>query len=142
MKIQKICRYYNRGYCKFKSECRFCHIKENCAEHLKSGGCKLKNCPLRHPKVCKWYNTNAGCKRALECEYLVVTLASDDFMTSFKCEGCKDTWTDLKFVVAHVINNSLCYFCLNCNDWIHYKANVFDKGWTLLDEAGFLRTNI
>ena len=32
-KIKK-CRYYNRGYCKYKSKCRYNHPKEVCKEYL------------------------------------------------------------------------------------------------------------
>ena len=60
----------------------------------------------------------------------------------YKCEGWKDAWTDKGCMVEHIINNRIVYFCLNCNDWIHYKENVFAQGWTLMDEAGYLRTDI
>ena len=33
-------------------------------------------------------------------------------------------------------------FCLNCHDWIKDKSAVFEAGWTMFDEAGFLRTDI
>ena len=85
--------------------------------------------------------TNVGCRRESECKYLHVTLACNE-RESFKCEGCKDVWTDKTCVVEHVITGHNCYFCLNCTDWIHYKANVLDEGWTLLYSFANLRTNI
>ena len=117
-------------------------MKENCVKYLSTGKCDAKECPYRHPKECKWLNTNNGCKRASACEYLHGTLARDDEASSFKCQGCKDVWTDENCVVKNIVNSKVCYFCLNCNDWIQHKASVFDEGWTLRDEAGYLRTNI
>ena len=29
--------------------------------------------------------------------------------------------------------------CLNCDDWIQQKNFVLEQGWTLFDEAGYLR---
>lgn len=136
------CRYYNRGYCKYKLKCKFSHVRENCAGYLESGKCEAKDCPYRHQKQCKWLSTPIGCRRGVKCEYLHVTLASEEETVSYKCEGCKDIWNDGNCVVGHILNEKRCYFCLNCNDWIRHKANVFNEGWTLLDEAGYLRTNI
>ena len=34
------------------------------------------------------------------------------------------------------------FFCLNCHDWIKDKSAVFEAGWTMFDEAGFLRTDV
>ena len=42
-------------------------------------------------------------------------------------------------VVQHIVKNMRTYFCLNCADWIKDKNNVFEKGWALLDEEGYLR---
>ena len=74
--------------------------------------------------------------------YLNVTLVGDEVTALFKCEGCKNVWTEEKHVVQHIINGQKCYFCLNCEEWICDKARVFDKGFTLLDEAGNLKYNI
>ena len=63
--------------------------------------------------------------------------------TEFKCEGCKYTWEDKSCVVEHVVEHKKKYFfCLNCDDWIQYKENVFDEGWTLFDNEGCLRHGI
>ena len=140
-KIKK-CRYFNRGFCKYKTKCRFFHPRENCPEYMKTYKCEVKDCQLRHPKQCKWLSTDAGCKRGSECSYLHDALVRDDVTAVFKCEGCKDVWTEENYVVQHIINGQRCYFCLNCEEWICDKARVFDEGFTLLDEAGNLRYNI
>ena len=53
-----------------------------------------------------------------------------------------DTWMDKDCLVKHTVKNQQVYFCLNCNDWVKNKERVFDQGWTLLGEDGFLRMEI
>jgi hypothetical protein len=140
---KKKCRYYNRGFCKRKSDCRFVHPKHVCKEHIRNNKCENKECPDRHPQECKWLTSTFGCKRE-GCEYLHVTPATDEVHSiHYKCAGCKDIWTDRTYVIEHTLRNQLVvYFCLNCDDWVQHKENVFDAGWTLLDKDGFLRTGI
>ena len=42
----------------------------------------------------------------------------------------------------HQIKGMEVFFCLNCHDWIKDKFAVFEAGWTMFDEAGFLRTDV
>ena len=51
----KKCKYFNRGYCKYKIECRFVHPREICKIYLEGKKGDDKNCKDRHPKVCKWW---------------------------------------------------------------------------------------
>ena len=134
----KLCGYYNRGYCKQKCKCLYIHAKEVCKQYIENGVCPNKSCQDRHPYLCKWTQTKDGCRR-LNCEYLHDTLVRDD---GYKCSGCAETWTKQTCVNRHVINNMEVFFCLNCEDWIQDKARVFDYGWTLYDDQGFLRTGI
>ena len=85
--------------------------------------------------------TSGGCRRNLECDYLHVSNSNEE-LKNFKCESCKNVWKDKNCVVEHVINGHTCYFCLNCDDWVKLKANVFNEGWTLLDTLGNLRRDI
>ena len=135
-KRRKICRYYNRGYCKYESECRFFHSNTVCQEHVDSGYCSKKECNERHIKTCKWIESRNGCRRT-NCEYL-----HNKTNDSFKCSSCLDTWKDRTCVKEHLIENRVVYFCLNCDDWIRDKSGVFRQGWTLLDDQGYLRTGI
>ena len=57
----KVCKYYNTGYCKYDSKCKFFHSKESC-----EGGCAGKQCHKRHPKACKY---KSKCKRKSSCKY-------------------------------------------------------------------------
>lgn len=55
------CFYFNSGYCKYKSKCKYLHPKEECSQN-----CKLKNCIKRHIKQCKF---GINCKRIEKCAY-------------------------------------------------------------------------
>ena len=57
---RKKCRYFNRGYCKF-TKCRYTHPKEICKIYLETQKCEKRECPDRHPKICKWIKRSGGC---------------------------------------------------------------------------------
>ena len=145
---RKRCRYYNRGFCKYTTKCKFVHPTETCKVYLSGKICDKSDCEFRHPKICKWLESKGGCKRET-CDYRHVTLACDDQNSNnshktvaMKCAGCKSDWVDKNHVVKHIILNRLTFFCLNCNDLIKDKTRVLEKGWTLFDEAGFLRHDV
>ena len=98
----KQCRYNNKGYCKYKLKCKFEHSKEVCQYYLKGEKCTKKSCKQRHPKVCKWWQ-GGGCKRQ-NCDYLHVTLASDDGKKTYadedlSCFTCKNNYNDRLFLL-------------------------------------------
>ena len=41
---RKRCRYYNRGFCKFKNKCRFVHSDKICNIYLETQMCTQKDC--------------------------------------------------------------------------------------------------
>ena len=43
----KICRFYNRWYCKRKTLCSFTHPKQICTNYLKEGKCNVETCSSR-----------------------------------------------------------------------------------------------
>ena len=66
-KMEEPCLYSKYGFCKFKEKCRRKHYSEVC-HHLET--CKsTKTCEKRHPKKCKRYNTEKGCRFGSECGY-------------------------------------------------------------------------
>ena len=134
-KIVRKCRYFNRGFCKYRTKCKYTHPKETCKEYSENQRCKTKDCPFRHQKECKWSKKDEGCKRGSDCEYLHGTLAEQEY---YKCESCKDVWTNVDCVKEHTLNGRKCYFCLNCDEWIMDKRKVLEEGWTLVDESGYL----
>ena len=67
--VRKKCRYFNRGYCKYTSKCRFSHPREICQTYLEGYNCNQRECEKRHPKSCKWIEGSRSCKRQ-NCAYL------------------------------------------------------------------------
>ena len=141
---RKKCRYFNRGFCKF-TKCRYTHPKGICKTYLKTLKCDQIECTDRHPKVCKWIKSSGGCRRQ-NCLYLHDSHGDDSCNTSvkkqFACVGCKTVWEDKNHVVEHNIKNIQTFFCLNCEDWIKHKVKVFDAGWSLFDQYGYLRYDV
>ena len=135
----KKCRYFNRGYCKYKTKCRYVHPKKICDQYLASQKCDNVDCQDRHPKLCKWKEGRDGCKRDTECDYLHVNLVNE---RKYQCVSCKDVWDDGSCMVEHIIQNTGTFFCLNCDEWVRNKSKVLEEGWTLLDGFGQLRMDI
>ena len=96
--------------------------------------------------ICKFWQSNS-CKRNIKCDFLHVTMVSNDdknqaHKSNYKCVSCKNAWEDASCIVRHIIKGHETFFCLNCEDWVKLKGYVFDKNWTLFDEAGYLRIDI
>ena len=65
------CRYFNRGFCKYREKCRYYHSAVICKEYVKEGCCRKNICSERHPKSCKfWTKTSGGCPRGENCQFL------------------------------------------------------------------------
>ena len=128
-KVKKKCRYYNRGYCKYKQKCKYVDPEHVCQEHLTMQKCENKECPRRHHRRCKWEESNGGCRRYQECEYVhggdsfkETSNVKSAVVSNYPCAGCKGIWNNSTHVVPHQIANNKLFFCLNCNDWIQKKA--------------------
>jgi hypothetical protein len=146
--VNKKCRYNDKGYCKFQKRCRYFHPLEICKIHLEKQKCKDKGCRGRHPKACRWFQRDIGCKRR-NCEYLHVFLAKTENEAKTKSKdyecaaaGCKNVWQDTKCVVKQNIGNGEVFLCLNCDDWIVNKSAVLNSDWTLFDQHGNLRQDV
>ena len=142
------CRYYDKGFCKYRTKCRYSHPEQTCEDYILYGQCKGQNCPRRHPKQCKfWQNNQNSCKRNIKCDFLHVTLANEHdkneaHKPTYKCVSCKNVWEDRNCLVKHVIHGHETFFCLNCEDWVQFKTDVYNPNWTLFDEEGYLKINI
>ena len=153
-KKPKKCRYFNRGYCKYKTKCRFTHLLGLCSQYLQTGKCGKSECDKRHPKSCKWDNGMNSCKRGIECMYLHVSVDQVHNVhknhieqnvqegKQYPCVGCKYSWKERHHVKSHIIQNIEVFFCLNCDDWIQDKSAIFETGWTMFDESGGLRYDV
>ena len=140
-KKEKRCRYYNHGFCKYREKCRFIHPKEVCQVYIE-GKCEEQSCQNRHPRACKWFQGESGCRRSEDCDYshdkLVCGNKKVKSYQNYKCAGCKHEWQEKCFVVQHNLKNMEVFFCLNCDEWIKDKDKVFDFGWSLFDQDGNL----
>ena len=56
-KKPKKCRYYDRGYCKYKTKCRFTHLLGLCSQYLQTENVGKGNVT----KSCKWDNGMHSC---------------------------------------------------------------------------------
>ena len=65
MAAQPVCLFYKFGHCKFQKKCRKMHIEEKC-ENLE---CNVKECTLRHPKVCSFLRDYKFCKFSEYCSF-------------------------------------------------------------------------
>ena len=60
---KKICFYFDNGFCKYSKSCKFIHPESICGDTK----CSRKSCEMRHPKVCRYYQTEYGCKFRDKC---------------------------------------------------------------------------
>ena len=77
MAAPTICKFYQTGFCKFKSTCRNIHIDDICSSY--SQECKDSSCTLRHPRRCRYYGYLGHCKFGEKCAYLHQSLAQEVF---------------------------------------------------------------
>ena len=141
------CRYFDQGFCKYRKKCRYSHPLKTCEEYSVKGQCDVENCPHRHPQMCRSWESTNYCERNINCDFLHVTMANGDdgyqiSTPKFKCASCKNVWEERSCIVTHIIQGHETFFCLNCEDWVKFKTNVFDQNWTLYDEAGNLKRDI
>ena len=63
----EVCQFGKFGFCKFKESCKRKHYSEVC-ESL-SMCTNIKECPKRHPKMCRRLNSENKCRFKEECTY-------------------------------------------------------------------------
>ena len=61
-----VCRYNQKGFFKFKQNCRNIHENKACPEE---DICKNKQCEKRHPKVCRNFSGEGNCPFGSSCAY-------------------------------------------------------------------------
>ena len=59
-----VCKYFDNGYCRFLSDCKFFHSKEECFDKK----CERRGCHKRHPKGCSFHRRNK-CKFLDKCAF-------------------------------------------------------------------------
>ena len=61
----EVCKFNQKGFCKFGDECRKRHIKEICANR----DCKDELCLQRHPQLCRYFVFNQSCRFKDGCAF-------------------------------------------------------------------------
>ena len=148
VKETRRCKWWNRGFCRDRKGCSFNHPKEDCPDHIRDK-CINKGCiNRRHRKQCRYVDTEEGCHRGLNCEYLhpakeVVNEVSEvkekETHTKVECKmEEKDTQTpkvkkcfcakDFKSNEVHFFDDGvICILkraiCMD-EDWIEYEEKV------------------
>ena len=64
--LQEICRYNQKGFCKFGSQCFKYHENEKCLDR----NCTPNECIKRHPKVCRYFAQYRFCKFGGDCVFV------------------------------------------------------------------------
>ena len=82
MAAQNICFFNKYGFCKYSERCRQYHEIRIC-EKL---DCEIRECHLRHPKVCKFYRDLGFCKFSEWCKFShkVNKIDKDDIITKLE----------------------------------------------------------
>ena len=65
MPTRNICVYNKYGFCKYLETCRKYH--EN--KKFENSDCEIRDCPLRHPKMCKFNRDFGFCKFSEWCKF-------------------------------------------------------------------------
>ena len=65
MATQNTCFFNKYGFCKYLDKCRRYHENKKC-EKL---DCEIRDCPLRHPKVCRFFRDFRFCKFGEWCKF-------------------------------------------------------------------------
>ena len=65
MATLNVCRYFKFGFCKFTDMCKFMHVNQCC----ENPSCEIKQCNLRHPRICKFYRDYNRCKFGEWCAF-------------------------------------------------------------------------
>ena len=78
---QKICKYWNRGFCKSKRKCLWDHPTGDCKEYMQFGTCRDRICSKRHRQVCRYW-LEEGCTRKKECQFLHADVGQEYYTSS------------------------------------------------------------
>ena len=65
MATQSVCFFNKHGFCKYLEKCRNYHENKSCEKSM----CEIKKCPLRHPKICKYFRDYGFCKFGEWCRF-------------------------------------------------------------------------
>ena len=93
-----ICFFNKYGFCKYLEKCKRYHENTIC-EKIK---CEKRECPLRHPRVCRFYRDLGFCKFSEWCKFS----HNDDKSREEKNEDVKSLRRDLKLLKTKLRRNA------------------------------------
>ena len=77
------CYHHNRGYCRYKDQCRYRHFQGICIENI----FRDKECDKRHPVICR-YKDDCKFKKANNCAFRhidrLIPMVNTDFEKEIK----------------------------------------------------------
>ena len=65
MSLKNICFHNKFGFCKFGGRCFRLHENKLC----ENDNCNIQECPLRHPKFCRYFGKFKYCKFGTYCRF-------------------------------------------------------------------------
>ena len=75
------CYHHNRGYCRYKDQCRYRHFQGICIKNI----CRDKECDKRHPVICR-YKDDCKFKKANNCAFRHIDRKTPMVNTDFEKE--------------------------------------------------------
>ena len=89
-----ICKFNKFGFCKFGGKCNRKHENKLC----KNKDCEVKSCPLRHPRMCRFFLEFNYCKFGSYCRYKHEKYSNE--VSTKEIEDLKNTLECLKNEIA------------------------------------------
>ena len=127
VKKETKCRYFNKGYCRLKTNCDLYHPKQICKTFDNTGMCSQTFCSDRHQRICKYW-TRGVCYRGDSCHFrhrIFDQKPIEDNMTikNIKtCDRCRKTSQQSYYC-------EFCYhdFCSLCTNEAAHTNDFVDK---------------
>ena len=118
---EKICKFYNRGFCKKQYQCHFYHPKEICEMFEKNSLCSELNCLKRHPKMCRYWK-RVDCRRGQSCAFShkvskvlekeIDATRNEEIIEKKTCVTCESSFENEQCKCSSC-NGNICKKCMN-----------------------------
>ena len=88
MAAQNVCFFNKYGFCKYSDRCRKYHEKELCEK----SDCEIRECSLKHPKMCKFFQDFDICTYKTKSENGIKIHKAKKH--TYTCKCCNRIFTD------------------------------------------------
>ena len=122
--LKKICKYYNRGFCKSLDNCPFYHPTELCEKFKGDHICVNFNCRKRHPKKCRYWKLG-DCWRGDGCLYSHNLGQNDEHFKTIDdrdhiCDRCSKATKKRYYCEICRLD-----FCEHCTNEAAHEMNIY-----------------